>query len=32
MGSSRVPLAAEVIAGLEDRHVKARLERMLGGH
>ena len=32
VGSSRVPLAAEVIARLEDRHVEARLERMLGGH
>jgi hypothetical protein len=32
MGGSRVPLAAELIAGLEDRHVKARLQRMLGGN
>ena len=27
MGSSRVPLAAEIIARLEDRNVEARLER-----
>ena len=31
VGRGRVPLAAEIIARLEDRHVEARFQRMLGG-